>query len=171
VSDVIIANNRCTGSASKTIWLASLESDSSLTRINCNGNIVVGGTHGIFISTSAPGATVDDINVSNNVVSGAAVAGFALTDYAPGQSTNVRFLGNSGSRPLLNSNGAPAVNACNSWNSAVGHSTAPPQTGTWEHGALIYNAAPSPGQPIGWVCTAGGAPGTWKRFGLISVDD
>jgi len=171
VSDVIIANNRCTGSASNTIWLASLESDSSLTRINCNGNIMAGGTHGIYIGTSAPGAVVDDINVSNNVVSGISVASFALSDYAFGQSTNVRFIGNSGSQPLANSNGAPAVNAYNSWNSAVGHGTAPPQTGTWQHGALIYNTAPSPGQPIGWVCTAGGTPGTWRRFGLISVED
>lgn len=171
VNDVIIANNRCTGSASKTIWLVSLESDSSLTRINCNGNIMMGGTHGIYIGTSAPGAIVDDINVSNNVVSGNSVASFALTDYSPGQSTNVRFMGNSGSRPLANSNGAPAVNAHNSWNSPVGHGTAPPQTGTWQHGSLIYNSAPSPGHPIGWVCTAGGTPGIWKRFGLISVED
>ena len=35
-------------------------------------------------------------------------------------------------------------------------------------GDIVYNTAPSPGGYIGWVCTAAGNPGTWKRFGVIA---
>ena len=31
------------------------------------------------------------------------------------------------------------------------------------------NALPSPGGFAGWICTASGAPGTWKGFGAISA--
>ena len=31
----------------------------------------------------------------------------------------------------------------------------------------MFNVAPSPGGYVGWVCTAGGTPGTWTEFGLI----
>ncbi len=169
VSDIIIVNNRCTGSSARTIWLEARESNSALIRITCSGNIMSGGTHGIYLGTSAQGATVDDVNVSNNIVSGASVAGFALVDHARGQSTNVRFIGNSGSQALVDSNGVPVANANNSWNSVVSHGTGVPDAGTWQRGAMIYNTAPSPGSPVGWVCTVGGTPGTWKGFGSIGV--
>lgn len=32
-------------------------------------------------------------------------------------------------------------------------------------GDIVYNTAPAPGQPIGWVCTA--ESGTWNGFGVI----
>jgi hypothetical protein len=43
-----------------------------------------------------------------------------------------------------------------------------PKTGTWSRGKIIYNALPDVNRPLGWICIAGGTPGTWKTFGLIS---
>lgn len=34
-------------------------------------------------------------------------------------------------------------------------------------GDQVSNIRPSTAEPIGWVCTVGGTPGTWKGFGVI----
>lgn len=51
---------------------------------------------------------------------------------------------------------------------SVLYDTAAPITGTWQQGCVVYNTAPTSGGYVGWVCTNGGAPGTWKTFGAIS---
>lgn len=45
--------------------------------------------------------------------------------------------------------------------------SAAPTDGTWRVGDKVYNAAPVAGGYEGWICVAGGIPGTWKGFGLI----
>ncbi|MFN3982323.1 MAG: glycosyl hydrolase family 28-related protein [Caldilinea sp.] len=40
-----------------------------------------------------------------------------------------------------------------------------PTTGAWSQGDIVFNAAPTPGGVIGWVCTTAGTPGTWMPFG------
>lgn len=45
--------------------------------------------------------------------------------------------------------------------------TNPPETGAFGVGSRVRNAEPSPGDPLGWVCVAAGAPGTWKPYGTI----
>jgi hypothetical protein len=47
------------------------------------------------------------------------------------------------------------------------YDTAPPATGTWKIGDIIWNESPAAGGYIGWVCVADGTPGTWKAFGAI----
>ena len=34
---------------------------------------------------------------------------------------------------------------------------------------IVYDESPAAGGTLGWVCTAGGTPGTWKTFGAISA--
>jgi hypothetical protein len=46
--------------------------------------------------------------------------------------------------------------------------TAAPVSGTWATGDIAWNTAPTAGGYIGWVCTTGGTPGTWKTFGAIT---
>ncbi len=48
-------------------------------------------------------------------------------------------------------------------------STAAPTTGAWNRGDVSWNTLPSAGGSVGWVCTAGGSPGTWKAFGAINA--
>jgi hypothetical protein len=48
-----------------------------------------------------------------------------------------------------------------------GLGTAAPTTGTWLRGDRVDNLNPSAGGYVGWVCTTGGTPGTWKGFGAI----
>jgi hypothetical protein len=45
--------------------------------------------------------------------------------------------------------------------------TAVPSTGTWVTGDKAFNSAPASGEPLGWVCTSGGSPGTWQAFGVL----
>ena len=51
----------------------------------------------------------------------------------------------------------------------VSYSNAIPTEGNWTKGTIIYNTNVEIGQPIGWVCTVSGAPGTWCKFGTIEV--
>jgi hypothetical protein len=43
-------------------------------------------------------------------------------------------------------------------------------TGTYEVGDIAWNRLPTAGgvEPIGWVCTVAGTPGTWAAFGTIA---
>lgn len=43
-----------------------------------------------------------------------------------------------------------------------------PSTGTWSTGDIVFSTAPAHIGFIGWVCTAGGTPGTWYTWGVIS---
>lgn len=44
--------------------------------------------------------------------------------------------------------------------------TAVPSTGTWAVGDTAWNTDPTASdEPIGWICTAAGTPGTWFPFG------
>lgn len=48
--------------------------------------------------------------------------------------------------------------------------TAAPTTGTHEAGEVVLNSNPSAaGQPFGWVCIAGGTPGTWNVIASIGA--
>lgn len=49
------------------------------------------------------------------------------------------------------------------------YDSAAPTSNTWAKGDIVFNDNPSAGGTLGWVCTAGGTPGTWKTFGAISA--
>jgi len=53
--------------------------------------------------------------------------------------------------------------ADNSWQ----RSTSAPTSGRHLAGEIYYNMIPTAGGNIGFVCTTGGTPGTWKTFGTI----
>ena len=60
-----------------------------------------------------------------------------------------------------------AADGRNSIEPRVLRAAAPPATGTWSRGDLVWNSAPWPGSPSGWVCTQDGAPGVWSVLGRI----
>lgn len=43
-----------------------------------------------------------------------------------------------------------------------------PNSGSYSQGDTIWNANPTPGNIMGWVCVKSGTPGVWKSFGSIS---
>lgn len=43
--------------------------------------------------------------------------------------------------------------------------SAVPTWGTWREGDFCRNALPAAGDPLGWLCIAGGTPGTWQAVG------
>ena len=47
--------------------------------------------------------------------------------------------------------------------------TAAPSNGTYVQGDMALNSAPSAGGPMGWMCVAGGSPGTWKAMGNLAA--
>jgi hypothetical protein len=49
------------------------------------------------------------------------------------------------------------------------YDSAAPVAGTWAVGDIVYHTAPAASGNIGWVCTTGGTPGTWKTFGAIAA--
>ena len=56
-------------------------------------------------------------------------------------------------------------------NRFLGWASSYPVSGTYQQGDLVNNLNPSAGGAsyLGWVCTTGGSPGTWKGYGLIQV--
>lgn len=45
--------------------------------------------------------------------------------------------------------------------------TAAPTAGTYVAGDVVWNATPTSGAPLGWVCVSSGTPGTWLHFGAL----
>ncbi len=43
----------------------------------------------------------------------------------------------------------------------ITNGTAAPTTGTWKVGDQVWDSTPVSGQPMGWVCSVAGTPGTW----------
>jgi hypothetical protein len=41
--------------------------------------------------------------------------------------------------------------------------------GTFRQGDVIFNVNANAGDFVGWVCIAGGNPGSWKRFGAVEA--
>jgi hypothetical protein len=47
--------------------------------------------------------------------------------------------------------------------------SASPTIGTYVQGDMMFNSAPAAGGPMGWMCVAGGSPGTWKAMGSLAA--
>jgi hypothetical protein len=52
---------------------------------------------------------------------------------------------------------------------SVTYSDAAPTTGEYSYGKIVLNTVIAPGQPLGWVCSIGGSPGTWLKFGDLAA--
>lgn len=47
--------------------------------------------------------------------------------------------------------------------------TAAPSSGTYVQGDMMFNSTPTAGGPMGWMCVAGGTPGTWKAMANLAA--
>lgn len=48
------------------------------------------------------------------------------------------------------------------------YGSAAPASGTWVQGDIVWNTAAASGGAPGWMCTAGGTPGTWKAMANLA---
>jgi len=143
-----------------------------------------------FINVS-PGATKSDITVAGNTIkftgtdtrpggSGALAIGASA---GPGPLPGGKFIDNviigAYGFPLIfpytsldvvvKGNNLDQATGTNSINSAIVYIdlsrrfslAAAPTTGSWTIGDVVMNKNPAIGQPIGWMCTVTGTPGTW----------
>lgn len=46
--------------------------------------------------------------------------------------------------------------------------SAAPGAGYWYRGAVVMDVTPVSGQPMGWICSATGSPGTWKDLSNVA---
>jgi polygalacturonase len=51
----------------------------------------------------------------------------------------------------------------------IGKSNVAPTDLTFAQGDMVFNSGATAGGKAGWICTAGGTPGTWKPFGVIDA--
>lgn len=65
-------------------------------------------------------------------------------------------------------NRAGRVIPTNAFGQVIGFDSSAPASGTHFVGEVQLHSAPASGGNIGWVCTTGGTPGTWKTFGAIA---
>lgn len=49
------------------------------------------------------------------------------------------------------------------------HATEAPREGRHQVGDIVYNTAPKPGSPTGWICVKAGKPGSFAAFGRIDA--
>jgi hypothetical protein len=87
---------------------------------------------------------------------------------------SAQWLGAGGSQPyfLLPGTTTPGVQfyrGIKIFNSVHYSGTAPPTTGTWVLGTVMWNETPAAAGPPGWVCTTAGTPGTWKAMANLAA--
>jgi hypothetical protein len=144
-----------------------------------NNRIVLEGPVAGLSSTLASGSTVAAKNYFLNTVKPFQRnwMTFALYDQSyfpwggPGSFAFVSNVATGGVSTMTNSDQTIYISASlsNVNMPITQHTTSTPTSGLWATGAIVYNAAPTPGGFLGWVCTSGGSPGTWKSFGAISA--
>lgn len=150
----------------------SILSGKSYDRIEINSNRVYGttGESGITVFGAMTSSCTTDI--SNNKTNAIFLDNSFIFSVANQLQGRVIFLNNNLPVPtdtdhigrcVLKSIGGSA-----STNAFITYGNSTPATGTWNVGDIIYDSSPTTGGFIGWVCTTGGTPGTWKTFGVIS---
>ena len=85
--------------------------------------------------------------------------------FTAGSGTHGTYVGGSN----IVTNGGWSNDSTASFPTDVGKRASQPASGTWNIGCTAYQSAPAAAGFIGWVCTTGGTPGTWKTFGAISA--
>jgi hypothetical protein len=112
-------------------------------------------------------------NGSANITNVSPVGSWNVGDRINGTGIPVgaTIIGKAGTTLTMNVN-ATASGTVAIWDAdmrlARSYKSAAPTTGVWFRGDRVLNSAPSAGGVEGWVCTATGAPGTWKAFGAIA---
>lgn len=123
-------------------------------------NFVLAGQHAIATGNVAKNASQHAFQIREKMT----LVGNVSLNPASGDLT---LLGSSVPLPTLIGN--TFTGATSAMAPSIVYATAAPTTGAWKQGDIAYNTNPLPGASVGWICTAGGSPGTWKAFGTIDL--
>jgi hypothetical protein len=175
VSGVRIAGNTIRGTGFHGIEVVT--SGGTASNIQIKGNSVsqvdttaTGSQAGIRLQESS--GDISDITISDNDVFDEANASIGVHITGAGV-TGIRLSSNRCS--VTTGLTSSATNADiverfgNSFDRRMVWGSAAPTGGTWAIGDQVINTAPAAAGNIGWVCTTGGTPGTWKTFGAIAA--
>lgn len=150
---IIFLGNTSNGKQSSNDGILNISGSSTISALSIIGNTLNGtsaaNNRGIFGS----GSTVTGGNISNNVTTGTIELNFVA-----GSIVNV--FSNNCTRVA-----APA----GAFARMIGFGSSAPISGTHYVGDVLLHSAPAASGNIGFVCTTGGTPGTWKTFGAISA--
>lgn len=95
------------------------------------------------------------------------------TDETGSASTTITDLDADGSRDVYVSSttGRLKVRGTDKWMElpTQDYGSAAPVSGTYVADSIRWKTGATPGGFVGWICTTGGTPGTWKTWGVISV--
>lgn len=152
----------------------------SITGNNIDGTMI----EGMLLAPAPAGVKLTNVvitdNILNNLNNGGTAGGSINIDNAD----NVKVFNNkdfsSSNLPIIYGSGATNVTLRNNYprgtnnyntinDQIMGNGTTIPTTGTFKSGDIILNVTPIAGGFTGWVCVAGGSPGTWKTFGAITA--
>jgi hypothetical protein len=136
-----IRSNSSVTKLSRGIWLQASGSLSNVTISNNQFENITNYAVHFDTSVTFTGSLKDNISISGV---GALYQASPWGTFAPGVVVTPHELRNFGGRSRWNASAFPAA-------------------GTWISGDIVNNFGPS-GSVAGWICTAGGTPGTWRAL-------
>jgi len=92
--------------------------------------------------------TIGDLNRTDRTISVYGQLAVNITNPEPGVAFSVDGIVKIGTQKFISTTSAPTK-------------------GVWTKGDIAWNTQPEESGFVGWVCVAGGSPGTWKPFGYI----
>lgn len=119
-------------------------------------------------------------DTTGGFIAAAAVQGQAVSTRSAGSSTLQNIGGQFTASGAQDNQAIQTVNGDNQFNTTsgishfntsligVGTHSAAPSTGTHVAGEIVFNADPVASGFMGWICVAGGSPGTWQACGEIA---
>jgi hypothetical protein len=124
-------------------------------------------SYGFLITSADWGNKSTDLNLQ---LSGQAEYGIRME----GDVGDIHITGDVAEAAVKVSQSSTTFDGVVSYDNLIGYKrimymNAPPTSGAYSVGELVYKNNPVPGGMLGWVCTTAGSPGTWKNFGNIDT--
>jgi len=132
---------------------------------NSSGVILLAG--GDVTMTAPVFGAIDDVNtLLNGVLTSVSGTKLTCSDAQAVKVTNLFNVSAANATNWIAERSSPANSLDRkAWRSA----STIPAGGTWAQGDIVWNSAPVSGASIGWICVAGGTPGTWKSMGSVAA--
>lgn len=150
-ANMVISNNNIDSCGKSAILFNSNDTYS----IVCVGNLI----RNANTDNGSTEPFESGINVYGGTPSGILSDNFVINDSGVGYARYGIRLGSAYPITITNTNSFSGMVT-----GGVTYQSAAPTTGTWDKGDTRWNWNATSGQPMGWVCTVAGTPGTWTAM-------